>query len=177
MSTERGAGARGTAVDEALSDLVRRAQQRDVLAMDQLLGRLWPYIVSLCAPIALQDAEDAAQEASIAIFRNLPRLQERAALFGWVRTICVREAVRAARRRHGLDPAELPDLPARGDPELAIDIQDVLRRLSPEHRAALVLRDLEMLDEQTTAEILDLPLGTVRSRLFRARRSFRQAWG
>jgi RNA polymerase sigma factor (sigma-70 family) len=176
MSTERGSGGRDGALDEALSDLVRRAQHEDVLAMDQLLSRLWPFITSLCAPIALQDAEDAAQESAIAIFRYLPRLQEPAALFGWVRTICVREAVRAARRRHRVDPAELPDVPARGDPQLAIDIHDVLRRLSPEHRATLVLRDLEMLDEQTTAEILKLPLGTVRSRLFRARRSFRQAW-
>jgi DNA-directed RNA polymerase specialized sigma24 family protein len=52
----------------------------------------------------------------------------------------------------------------------------VLARLTPEHRAVLVLRDLEGLDEQAAGALLDVPAGTVRSRLFRARRSFRKAW-
>jgi len=52
----------------------------------------------------------------------------------------------------------------------------VLARLTPEHRAVLVLRDLEGLDEQATGALLAVPAATVRSRLFRARRSFRKAW-
>ncbi len=52
----------------------------------------------------------------------------------------------------------------------------MLARLTPEHRAVLVLRDLEGLDEQAAGALLDVPAGTVRSRLFRARRSFRKAW-
>jgi RNA polymerase sigma factor (sigma-70 family) len=74
--------------------------------------------------------------------------------------------VRAARR---------PDRRG-GCPQLAADIRDVLARLTPEHRAVLVLRDLEGLDEQAAGALLDVPVGTVRSRLFRARRSFRKAW-
>ncbi len=73
-------------------------------------------------------------------------------------------------------PAELTDLPAADDPQLAIDVQDVLRRLSPEHRAVLVLRDLEGMDEQAAAAVLDVPSGTAKSRLHRARASFRKAW-
>jgi DNA-directed RNA polymerase specialized sigma24 family protein len=60
-------------------------------------------------------------------------------------------------------------------PGAAVDIRDLLDRLSPEHRAVLVLRDLEGLDEQTAGEQLGVPTGTVRSRLFWARRSFRKA--
>jgi RNA polymerase sigma-70 factor (ECF subfamily) len=59
---------------------------------------------------------------------------------------------------------------------LATDIQDVLDRLSPEHRAVLMLRDLEGLDEKTAGDQLGIPLGTVRSRLSRARSSFAKAW-
>jgi len=71
---------------------------------------------------------------------------------------------------------KLADVPAPGDPQLAADVRDVLARLTPEHRAVLVLRDLEGLDEQATGALLAVPAATVRSRLFRARRSFRKAW-
>src|SRR5207237_989656 len=73
-------------------------------------------------------------------------------------------------------PTELYELPAPGDPQLRADVRDVLARLSPEHRAALVLRDLEGLDEAAVARLLDVPVGTVKSRLHRARASFRRAW-
>jgi RNA polymerase sigma-70 factor (ECF subfamily) len=157
--------------------LVRRAQRGDALAIDRLMRVLDPYVGRLCAPVAMQNAADAAQESMIAIFRGIGRLQEPAALFGWVRTICMRESIRVARRQSNVITAEISHLPAKGDPQLAIDIKSVLRQLSPEHRAMLVLRDVEGLDERTVSAILDLPLGTVRSRLFRARRMFREAWG
>lgn len=110
------------------------------------------------------------------MFRGLRGLSEPAALYGWARAIAVREAVRAARRDARGVPADLTELPARGDPQLAADVQDVLRRLSPEHRAILVLRDIEGLSEQEAARLLDVPQGTVKSRLARARASFRKAW-
>ncbi len=163
--------------DTDLVDLVTAAQRGDALAMQELLGLLAPYVGKLCGPIALQDGPDATQEALIAIFRNLGRLTEPAAVFGWARTIAVRAAVRVARTaaRQGV-AAPLEDVPAVGDPLLASDIRDVLDRLSPEHRAVLVLRDLEGLDEHTVGTVLAVPTGTVKSRLFRARTSFRKAW-
>ncbi|TDT24449.1 RNA polymerase sigma factor (sigma-70 family) [Streptomyces sp. BK208] len=57
------------------------------------------------------------------------------------------------------------------------DITDLLERLAPEHRAVLVLRHVEGPSEQEVSALLEIPVGTVRSRLFRARRSFRSAWG
>lgn len=91
--------------------------------------------------------------------------------------IAVREAVRVARRagRIRADAAAVEELRAPGDPQLAVDITDVLARLSPEHRAVLVLRDVEGLDERQASQVL-VQRGTVRSRLFRARTSFRKAW-
>jgi DNA-directed RNA polymerase specialized sigma24 family protein len=67
-------------------------------------------------------------------------------------------------------------VPAPDDERLALDIRETLARLSPEHRAVLVLRDLEGLDENTASRLLAVAPGTVTSRLARARASFRKAW-
>ena len=161
---------------ERLAGLVRAAQRGAGLAMAELVDALAPAVGRWCGPIALQEAEDAAQEALIAILRGLRGLRDPAALFGWARAIAVREAVRVARRAGREQPAELADVPAPGDPQLAADIRDVLGRLAPEHRAVLMLRDLEGLDERSSAAVLDIPAGTVKSRLARARASFRKEW-
>jgi RNA polymerase sigma factor (sigma-70 family) len=156
--------------------LVRAAQRGDRIAVADLMDALAPYVGRVCGPIALHDGPDAAQDALIAILKNLRGLREPGAIYGWARAIAVREAVRVARKTARAVPADLADVPARGDPQLAADVRDVLARLTPEHRAVLVLRDLEGLDEQATSALLNVPAGTVRSRLFRARRSFRKAW-
>lgn len=161
---------------ERLARLIRDAQRGDGLAMAELLDVLTPAIGRWCGPIALQDAADAVQEALIAVFRGLKGLREPNALHGWARAIAVREAVRVARRSARERPAELAEVPARGDPMLAVDVRDVLDRLAPEHRAVLMLRDLEGLDERTVAGMLGVPAGTVKSRLARARGNFRKRW-
>lgn len=159
--------------------LVRAAQGGDTLALDQLLDRLGPYVARICGPIALSSGPDAAQDALIAVLRALPALREPAALRGWVRAIAVREAVRHASsdaRARPVDTAALNELPAREDPQLRTDVRAVLDRLTPHHRAVLVLRDLEGLGEASAAAVLDLPIGTIKSRLHRARRLFRKEW-
>lgn len=162
---------------EDLASLVRRAQRGDTMAMSELLTELTPYALRVCGPIALADGADAAQETLIAVFRNLRSLKDPAACRGWVRAIAVRESVRLAKRSARSTPFEDFDrLPSRTDVEQAGDISDVLDRLSPEHRAVIVLRDLEGLEEAQAAELLQVPVGTVKSRLFRARETFRKAW-
>jgi RNA polymerase sigma-70 factor (ECF subfamily) len=156
--------------------LVRAAQGGDTLAMNDLLDQLTPYVGRICGPIALRNGPDAAQEALVAVFRSLRTLKEPAALFGWVRAIAVREAIRVARQDGRQVTTDLAELPARGDPQLVVDVWDTLARLSPEHRALLVLRDLEGLDERDAAALLEVPAGTAKSRLHRARASFRKAW-
>jgi len=144
--------------------------------MSDLLEMLTPYVGRLCGPIALDDGPDATQETLLAIYRQLGSLREPAALYGWVRTIAIREAVRVARRTRRARSIDLTEIPASDAPELPIDIEAVLRGLSPEHRAVLMLRDLEGFDEQAAARLLAVPEATVRTRLFRARRAFRKAW-
>ncbi len=158
------------------ADLVRAAQRGDALALGELMELLVPYVGRICGPIALQDGPDAVQEAMIKILRGIGGLRDPAALYGWARVIAVHEAVRVARQRASVFPVDLSDLSAPGDQQLGVDIVDTLTRLTPQHRAVLVLRDIEGLTEEQAGEVLSLPAGTVRSRLFRARTSFRKAW-
>jgi len=159
-------------------ELVRAAQSGDSLAMSKLLDLLAPYVGRICGPIALDAGPDAAQEALIQVFRDLPGLREPGALRGWVRRIATREAVRHARRSRSAAQREsgLEELPAPGDAALAIDVRRVLGGLSPEQRAILVLRDLEGLSEAEAARHLSVARGTVKSRLHRARAAFAERW-
>jgi RNA polymerase sigma factor (sigma-70 family) len=162
--------------DQELAATVQAAQRGDAMAMAALVDELMPFVGRICGAIALQNGEDAAQEALIAVLRNLRRLEQPLALRGWARTIATREAVRVARRAQAETPFdEVPEV--RGSsPELGLEIRDQLERIDPEQRAVLVLRDLEGLGEQEVAELLRVPEGTVKSRLHRARARFRKGW-
>ncbi len=160
----------------AVEDQVRAAQRGDPLAMDALLTELSPWVSRLCCAIALDRGEDAMQETFIVMLRNIRTLREPAALRAWVRRIAVREALRLVRDHRTemmAEPPELADLP---DLETSIDVWSTLEKLGPAQRAVLVLRHLEDLSEQETAELLGVPEGTVKSGLHRARQSFRQRW-
>ncbi|WP_285440320.1 RNA polymerase sigma factor [Streptomyces sp. Caat 7-52] len=167
---------------ETAAALVRAAQGGDALAMDELLVLVTPYVTRLCRPIAPHDAADAVQESLLAVFKGLRGLRDPVAFYAWVRTVTVREAVRVARRTGAEEPADpaglarLGGLRADADGDLPADVRDVLARLPVRHRAVLVLRELEGLDEAAVADLLGVPQGTVKSRLHRARSSFRKAW-
>jgi RNA polymerase sigma factor (sigma-70 family) len=170
-----------------LARIVRRAQRGDAVALDRLVRELTPSLGRICGAIALSDGDDALQETMMAIVRNLGSLREPAAVRGWARTIAVHEAARVARRRDvPLDPDEIArdrlvrdeadgsvEIP---DDATALQIRDVLSRLAPEQRAVLVLRHLDDLSEQDTAAALGVAVGTVKSRLNRAKRAFRARW-
>src|SRR5947208_6816463 len=164
--------------EEELAATVLAAQRGDTMAMDALIDELMPYVGKICGAIALENGEDAAQNAMIAVLRNLRKLREPAALRGWARTIATREAVRVATQdRQRRFVSELPDqVPAPVEIATNVEVRDQLARLEPEQRAVLVLRDLEGLREEEVARLLALPTGTVKSRLHRARARFRKGW-
>jgi RNA polymerase sigma-70 factor (ECF subfamily) len=165
-------------VDVNVAELVRGAQRGDALAMSELLDALAPYVGRICGAIALEAGEDAAQETLIAVFRRLRSLKEPDALWGWVRTIAVREAFRVARPSApggSVSPGSVP-VPGGEDAQMGNDVRRVLERLPPDQRAILVLRDLHGLGEAEAARILGVARGTVKSRLHRARAVFRREW-
>jgi RNA polymerase sigma factor (sigma-70 family) len=160
-----------------LEDVVRAAKRGEPLALAALLRALGPYVGRICAAIALDDGDDAMQETMIRVLKGIHRLREPAALHGWVRRIAVREALRLARTRRTLVPVEqVPEPPNGMAPELRVEVADTLRQLTPEQRAILVLRELEGFAEAEAAALLDVPVGTAKSRLHRARQAFRRRW-
>ncbi|MEV6808765.1 RNA polymerase sigma factor [Streptomyces sp. NPDC051132] len=155
--------------------LLPRAQAGDEQAMNRLLTAITPYVARLCRSVTHDDGADATQEALLAIYRGLPTLREPAAFYGWVRSVTVREAVRTAKRAGEEGPYVPVDADQDANPLDAVHISDVLERLSASHRQVLTLRAYG-LNEEEMAQVLSLPVGTVRSRLHRARRRFREAW-
>ncbi|WP_320777830.1 RNA polymerase sigma factor [Streptomyces sp. CRN 30] len=158
-----------------LPALLPRARAGDEEAMNSLLTGITPYVARICRSITQDDAADATQEALLAIYRGLGTLREPAAFYGWVRSVTVREAVRTAKRRGAETTYSEVETEQRTNPLDAVYISDVLDRLSDAHRQVLTLR-VYGLNEEEMAETLDLPVGTVRSRLHRARRRFQEAW-
>ncbi|MEU6786194.1 RNA polymerase sigma factor [Nonomuraea angiospora] len=158
-------------------EIVAAAQQGDALALDRLLDELAPYVRRLCARIAPAAADDATQEALLAVFRGLSSLRAPEAIMTWVRSVTVRTAMRLA-HRDDLEVAAEETLLARPASSLEglVDIDDALARLPVSQRAVLMLRTQEGLSEQEIADTLGIPIGTVKSRLHRARAAFREVW-
>lgn len=155
--------------------LVLRAQAGDRAALEALLahayGLLRPY-----ATLMLRDgdaAEDVLQDVLLAVYRKLGTLREPRAFAAWTRRIASREIFRALRRLRVHDQLhdELPpDLPAGADPPAPPDgllqrLPELLERVSPASRAILALHYIDDLSLDETAAVLDLPIGTVKSRL------------
>ncbi|ARP73724.1 RNA polymerase sigma factor [Streptomyces pluripotens] len=155
--------------------LVDRAQAGDHRAMNDLLTEITPYVARVCFSIAGDNGSDAVQEALLAIYRGLGSLREPAAFYGWIRAVTTREAVRTAKRLRDEAASLQVDSGPLENPLDAVHINDVLDRLSEPHRQVLALR-FYGLNEDEMARTLSLPVGTVRSRLYRARRRFQEAW-
>jgi RNA polymerase sigma factor (sigma-70 family) len=156
---------------------VSAAQQGDALALDRLLDELAPYVGRLCRRITPAAADDAAQEALLAIFRGLPSLRAPEAIMTWVRSVTVRTAIRVARQHEAEVAAEETVTDGSASSlEGLVDIDDALARLPVSQRVVLVLRTREGLSEQEIATTLGIPAGTVKSRLHRARAAFREVW-
>ena len=167
----------GEASDEALA---AAANSGDRGALEVLLARHFDRVHAICRRVTghPEDALDATQEALIALTRGLHRYDGRALFTTWLYRVATNAALDELRRRKRRpEPAELDEdrslVGAAGSVESAVaarlDVDAALATLSPEFRAAVVLRDLCDLDYAEIAEVLDVPIGTVRSRIARGR--------
>jgi len=150
---------------------VRGAQAGSVSHLEALFRAYWPG-AHRAAYLVVQDAaaaEDIAQEAFLAAVRALDRFDRRRPFGPWLHRIVVNRAIDWARARRLRAEAELPG--RLSAPERSTDgeqgLEEALSLLSPEHRAVIVLRYLLEYTPGEIAELLELPRGTVNSRLRR----------
>lgn len=182
-------------MSEAQADqlLVERVKQGDKVAFDLLVIKYQGKVRSIISRLLNKgsfpnDIEDVAQEAFIKAYRALPNFRGESAFYTWLYRIAINTAknhlVANGRKPQGID-AEIEEaeqfesafgLRESETPEnlahiaqLEKCIHDTINGLSNELKSAITLREFDGLSYEEIAEILDCPVGTVRSRIFRAR--------
>jgi len=159
----------------AFGELVRKYQDRLYNTVVHVVG-------------SAEDALDVVQEAFVQAFLKLDTFQQSSAFYTWLYRIAFNMAASHRRRRKpalsveharessGLEPID--GQPGPGDQveqdERCRQVQQAIAGLTEEHRTVLVLREIDGCCYETIAEILDVPIGTVRSRLHRARLQLRE---
>ncbi len=159
---------------DAFTAIVRRYQDRLYSTLYRLVG-------------SPEDARDLLQEAFVKAYRHLDRFEGASSLYTWLYRIAVNTGLSHRRKRKRVylslsEPFE-EDGPGRtwedpsaddpADPVMSAETEALVQRaldaLDGEHRTVVILRDIQQLDYAAIAEILDVPAGTVKSRLHRAR--------
>jgi RNA polymerase sigma-70 factor (ECF subfamily) len=181
-------------VHEGPSDdeLVLKAQQGDVHAFDQLVERYHGKIYGLTYNMTSnrEDAEDLTQEIFIKAFEALPRFKGKSSFYTWLYRIGVNKTINYRKKRNrkralSLDSFDqdiklddsYSDLTSKGSPlrnislsELQIKLNEALQALSEKHRTVVVMHDMQGIPHDEIAKVVGASVGTVRSRLFYARR-------
>lgn len=174
-------------------DLVQKVQQGDKRAFDLLVIKYQRRIMRLLTRLISDPAEveDVAQETFIKAYRALPQFRGDSNFYTWLYRIAINSARnwQAARGRRPLQAQEyendegetfssLDTLTDINTPEsmmvsrqVADTVNAAINQLAPELRTAIVLREIEGLSYEEIAETMGCPIGTVRSRIFRARES------
>lgn len=158
---------------------VSRCRTGDETALGFLIARHRSRLVRTATNLLRDrhEAEDVAQEAFLKAFREISKLRDDRAFSGYLYRICVRLCMDRLR----LKRAELVEFDSAqphsgGAVENRVVIEKLLSQLAPELRATLVLREMEQLSYEEVAEVMRVPIGTVRSRLHTARERFRKLW-
>lgn len=169
---------------DAELELIAQAQQGDRQAFGELVRlnreRVINVVYRMCGNVNL--AEDAAQEAFVRAWKHLPNYRPRSPFRNWVYRIATNVALDALRReRETVDIDALPLTVSDEGPEAAVEgaergeqVRQAVLALSPASRAALILREYEGFSYREIADTLDIPIGTVMSRLNYARSKLRQ---
>lgn len=167
---------------EDVESLATRAARGDQEALESLLVEIQPRVRRICGRMLLypEDAEEATQDALMLVATRITTFGGRSRFTTWLYAVAsnsARSTYRTLKRRS----AELPsdDLPTAADPRTTsviagsrLDFLEALELLSADHPALvepLVLRDVQELEYSDIASLLDIPVGTVKSRIHSAR--------
>jgi len=168
------------------SELLDRCRSGDAEAFAQLVRKYRDRIFNLAWQLLgnRDDAEDVAQETFLQAYEHLHQFRGESPIFPWLYRIAVNACMMKLRQRKFVEP-----LPDDHEPADEIDwheveervllkqrIDRVLARLPENLRLVLILREVHQLSYDEIAQVLSIPVGTVRSRLFEARKKFAQIW-
>lgn len=162
---------------EAFGELVLKYQDRLFGTLVHMLG-------------SLEDARDAVQEAFLSAYEKLGSFRQESSFYSWLFRIAYNAAISSRRRERGfrqsldgrksLTGTEPPDLSPATDPasqlqseESQQQVRQALDELGPEYRDAIILKEIEGLRYDEISDLLNCPIGTVRSRIHRARQLLR----
>jgi len=170
-------------------ELLRRAQRGDDTAFEELMSRYSDLFHALAFFLVgrSSDVEDVVQETFLAAYESMGSFKARSTVKTWLSAILLNHAALYHRSRRRREPAQGLSLsePSRAllngnaassplaASEVKMDVMAVLQALQPAHREVVVLRELQGLSYQEIAAALNLPAGTVESRLFRARQELK----
>jgi RNA polymerase sigma-70 factor (ECF subfamily) len=161
--------------------LMLEFQEGKIAAFEELFGRYRNPIYGFFRRRLnnISRAEDMTQETFIVVLRATERYEPRAKFRTYLYAVALKllwtERRREARESRASGDAE--DLPSRADSAAAVWIRDAVGRLDADHREVLMLREYEQLSYEEIASLLEIPVNTVRSRLFRARGELKELLG
>jgi len=185
-------------MSELERSLLRRLRDRDERAFRELLESHRDRVFNITFRMLgnRHEAEDVAQEVFISVFKTIDSFREESKFSTWLYRVTVnhcKNRIKYLARRHDKNRDELDDAtetdgangaiaaPAPRSPERALEgvqmeklLQEAIADLDEEHRAVVILRDVEDLSIEEICKILDIPDGTAKSRLHRARKELRK---
>jgi len=173
-------------------DLVRRVRLEDYAAFEELVrryhGRIYGLIYNMTSN--REDAEDVTQEVFMKAFQALPRFREQSSFYTWLYRIAINRTINFRKKRNRVKKVSLEDFDpdikqaesyrafsSKGSPlrkmnlhEFQQKMNEALQRLSDKHRAVVVMHDIQGMPHAEIAEAMHCSEGTIRSRLFYARK-------
>jgi RNA polymerase sigma-70 factor (ECF subfamily) len=161
-------------LDQASDEwLAGQAARGDTAAFEQLVLRHQDRLYTLALRVTLNDADarDCVQEGLISAWRAMPRFRADARFSTWMYRIVLRKAYDTLdrRKRHAVPTDEVPATTTDAPTADRLDVLAALASLEPDFRAVAVACDVIGLSMEEAAAVLELPPGTVKSRLSRAR--------
>ena len=162
-------------------ELTRRSQAGDTEAFGELVSKYSAKIFTMvyCILGNENDAWDLAQEGFLKAWRSIHRFEARSSFYTWLYSITMNLTIDSLRRKGRRQEVELDDAMPSFLPgprvnceraEIREQVNAALAQLSPEHRAVVVLKEIEDMQYREIAEVLNVSMGTVMSRLFYGRK-------
>ncbi len=182
--------------DRVEETLIIRCRRGDLDAFEELIGRYERNVFNIVYRFAgnYEEAKDWSQEAFVRIYKSLKKFRGKSSFHTWLYRVVTNLCLDQLRKKSKLqlqsldDPMkseegelkrDIPD--NKGNPQEIVErkeldeyIQEALEELSEEHRTVIILRDIQGLSYNEIAEVINCSLGTVKSRISRARETLRE---